>query len=57
MINAPKLLKTNQRNVKFSLSSSLLLHKSLIESISDKLANFSPHSVPAEAVKSDVVFD
>lgn len=57
MINAPKLLKTNQRNVKFSLSSSLLLHIALPESISDKLAKFSPQSVPPNVVKSDVVFD
>lgn len=55
MINAPKLLKTNQTNVKFSLSSSLL-HIDLPESISDKLANFS-QSVPTGIVKSNVVFD
>lgn len=47
----------NQRNVKFSLSSSLPLHISLPESISEKLANFSPQSVPPGVVTSDVVFD
>lgn len=55
MINAPKLLKTNQTNVEFSLSSSLL-NIDLPNSISDKRANFS-QSVPAGVLKSNVMYD
>lgn len=51
MINAPKLLKTNQMNVKFSLP-----HIDFPESISDKLAHFSL-LFPKGVVKSHVVFD
>lgn len=55
MINAPKLLKTNQTNAGFSLSSSLL-NIDLPKSISDKRANFF-QLAPAGVRKSNVMYD